>query len=234
MGEGRGGETTKITNLINMTETQNIAAATLRAIREEVAADSPLFSERLLPAPGGDPQDGYSGLLAAAGDDDGPGRHYCFALEYIFEGYLLHYGDSRLLRPDSTFFSLLAGDYMYARGLDRLAALGDLYCIRMMAELISLCSFIHCHSLDPGLALRAWTLTTLGIAERTAGGGSDDSSCGTALADLKENIRSGGAGRTQTDPLLEVALSSQPEAARKRLKEKISRLHSGFSRRPEA
>ena len=87
-------------------------------------------------------------------------------IEYIFEGYLLHYGVSRLLEPDEGDFHLLAGDYMYARGLEAITRLEDLASIEALAELVRLCSYIHCEKLDPGLAAKAWAVTTLGLAAR--------------------------------------------------------------------
>ena len=59
------------------------------------------------------------------------------ALEYIFEGYLLHYGEQPPARSRMTAnFDLLAGDYMYARGLERIAELDDLDCIKALADLV--------------------------------------------------------------------------------------------------
>ncbi len=39
--------------------------------------------------------------------------------------------------------ALLAGDYLYARGLERLAALGDLEAVRELSDLISLVAQLH-------------------------------------------------------------------------------------------
>ena len=66
------------------------------------------------------------GLLAAAGPRAAadPGE-YALVVEAVREGYLLHYGEPRLLAGHDADLALLAGDYLYALGLDRLAALGD-------------------------------------------------------------------------------------------------------------
>ena len=53
-----------------------------------------------------------------------PGE-YALVVEAVREGYLLHYGEPRLLAGHDADLALLAGDYLYALGLDRLAALGD-------------------------------------------------------------------------------------------------------------
>ena len=47
-------------------------------------------------------------------------------IEAVREGYLLHYGEPRIVVGADTDLALLAGDYLYALGLERLAALGDL------------------------------------------------------------------------------------------------------------
>lgn len=129
-------------------------------IRAEAAADSPLFAGR--PLPDQPPAPGYADILALASDTDAD--ELGTGLEYIFEGYLLHYGQSRLLEPDSSGFNLLAGDYMYARGLERVAALDDLFSIRVLAGLISLCSFYHCHGQNYAAAATTWLAATLLLA----------------------------------------------------------------------
>jgi hypothetical protein len=44
-----------------------------------------------------------------------------FVLEAVYEGYLLHYGTSRLFEGMDDDLRLLAGDALYALGLARLA-----------------------------------------------------------------------------------------------------------------
>lgn len=79
------------------------------------------------------------GLLAAAGPRAvGAPAEYARAVEAIREGYLLHYAAPRLVLGADPDLALLAGDYLYALGLERLAALGDLDAIRALADLISL------------------------------------------------------------------------------------------------
>ena len=55
---------------------------------------------------------------------------YALVIEAVREGYLLHYEQPRLL----------AGDYLYALGLDRLAALGDTRAVAILSDLISQCA----------------------------------------------------------------------------------------------
>lgn len=84
------------------------------------------------------------GLLAALGPRSAaaPGE-YSFVVEAVREGYLLHYGESRLLRGHDENLALLAGDYLYALGLERLAALGDAEAVAVLADLISDCAQLH-------------------------------------------------------------------------------------------
>lgn len=84
------------------------------------------------------------GELAASGPGAAaaPGE-YAFVFEAVREGYLLHYGESRLLAGHDPDLALLAGDYLYALGLDRLAAMGDTAAVAVLADLISSCARLH-------------------------------------------------------------------------------------------
>jgi len=68
---------------------------------------------------------------------------YALVMEAVREGYLLHYGESRLLEGYDPDLALLAGDYLYALGLDRLAALGDTGAVAVLSELIAKCAQLH-------------------------------------------------------------------------------------------
>ena len=67
-----------------------------------------------------------------------PGQ--ALGLETIYEGYLVHYGRSRLFSPADRDAALLLGDYLYAHGLVRVAETGDVAAVSDLAELISLCA----------------------------------------------------------------------------------------------
>lgn len=84
------------------------------------------------------------GEAAAAGPRAAaaPGE-YALVVEAVREGYLLHYGESRLLAGHDEDLALLAGDYLYALGLDRLAALGDTAAVTVLSDLISSCAQLH-------------------------------------------------------------------------------------------
>ncbi len=68
---------------------------------------------------------------------------YALAVEAIREGYLLHYSESRLLSGHDADLGLLAGDYLYALGLDRLAKLDAVDAVAVLADLISRCAQLH-------------------------------------------------------------------------------------------
>jgi len=84
------------------------------------------------------------GELAAAGPGSAaaPGE-YALVVEAVREGYLLHYAEPRLLAGHDADLALLAGDYLYALGLDRLATLGDTIAVAILSDLISTCARLH-------------------------------------------------------------------------------------------
>ena len=81
------------------------------------------------------------------------------ALRLVREGYELHY-ERPGADPD---LALLDGDRLYAAGLERLAAEGDLEAIRALADLISDCARAAAEE-RPGAASEAW-----GVTQRTLG-----------------------------------------------------------------
>jgi hypothetical protein len=82
--------------------------------REEVAVFSPLADER-----------------------------FALGIESIYEGYLLHYGRPRLFSLDDRDAAILLGDYLYAHGLVRITAAGDVEAVERLAELLSLCAHLR-------------------------------------------------------------------------------------------
>jgi hypothetical protein len=96
-----------------------------------------------------------AGLIAGAlGDrpaDDGESLAYAA----VREGQRLHAGDPRVVTQADPDLALLAGDRLYALGLDRLAEAGDLPAIAALAELISACAQAQADG-DPQAAQAAW------------------------------------------------------------------------------
>ncbi len=74
------------------------------------------------------------------------------ALRLVREGHDLHYA-GRAGEPD---LALLDGDRLYAEGLERLAAEGDLATIAELADLISTCARAAAEE-RPDEAERAWS-----------------------------------------------------------------------------
>ena len=89
---------------------------------------------------------------------DGLDANRTFVLEAVYEGYLLHYGRPRAFDGMDEDFRLLAGDSLYALGLERLAAAGDIEAVRELADLISLCARVHAEG-RPELADGLWKAT---------------------------------------------------------------------------
>ncbi|MGN6664993.1 MAG: hypothetical protein ACTHK6_12445 [Solirubrobacterales bacterium] len=81
------------------------------------------------------------GELAASGPGSAAApAEYALVVEAVREGYLLHYEQPRLLAGHDADLALLAGDYLYALGLDRLAALGDTTAVATLSDLITQCA----------------------------------------------------------------------------------------------
>jgi hypothetical protein len=114
-------------------DTLHILAAQLR---EE---DTPISPHVVEPT-----EEPVFGPLVAAGPRAAAApAEYALVIESVREGYLLHYGEPRLLSSQDADLSLLAGDYLYALGIERLAALGDAEAVGALADLISRCAQCH-------------------------------------------------------------------------------------------
>jgi hypothetical protein len=79
---------------------------------------------------------------------------YRLIVEAVYEGYLLHYGQPPADASDPDF-ALLSGDELYARGLARLAALGDLEAVAELADAVSLSAQAQAEQ-DPARAEAIW------------------------------------------------------------------------------
>ncbi|MGH2839504.1 MAG: hypothetical protein ACRDKY_01610 [Solirubrobacteraceae bacterium] len=92
------------------------------------------------------------------------------AVAAVREGYELHYGRPRALRIEDPDLGLLAGDRLFALGLARLAAAGDLVAIAELADIIALSAQAHAEG-DSGLADAAWQAgaSAIGWGRQAAG-----------------------------------------------------------------
>jgi hypothetical protein len=129
----------------------------LELIAAEAAAESPLWGEALRADPD---RDTVFGALVP--------EPLALGVETIYEGYLVHYGRPRLFAPPDEDVALLLGDYLYAHGLVRVAATGDLDAVAVLAELISTCAALRAEGEEGDGA--AW----LDAVRRLGGTPSDD------------------------------------------------------------
>jgi hypothetical protein len=112
-------------------------AAALRSLAAQLRAEETPISPHVVEPPSAP----KLGLLAAAGVHTAADpAEYALVIEAVYEGYLLHYGEPRLLAGHDPDLALLAGDYLYALGLDRLAVLGDERAVAILSDLISRCA----------------------------------------------------------------------------------------------
>jgi hypothetical protein len=112
----------------------------LRALADQLRAEDTPIADLVID-PAAAPE---LGMIAAAGPRAAAApAEYALVIEAVREGYLLHYGEPRLMAGHDSDLALLAGDYLYALGLDRLAALGDTEAVAVLSELISRCAQLH-------------------------------------------------------------------------------------------
>ena len=123
----------------------------------EAERESPLWHDALRLEPEREP------VFSPLGEE-----RYALGLETIYEGYLVHYGAPRLFAPADDDVALLLGDYLYAHGLVRVAATGNVAAVADLSELIALCAQTRSDGRSgDGVA---WAAT----CARLGGGGLDD------------------------------------------------------------
>jgi hypothetical protein len=83
-------------------------------------------------------QPGPAQLAATGPRASGHEAEYELLLEMVREGILLHYGAGRVTPSADPDLALLLGDQLYALGLSRLAAMGDLTAVSELGDMISL------------------------------------------------------------------------------------------------
>lgn len=126
----------------------------------ELRRGDPLVAERVV-----DPVDVPTlGLLAAAGPRTAANAAaYALVVEAVREGYLLHHSAPRIVRGADPDLALLAGDHLYALGIELLAALSDLEAVAELADLISAAAQLHGEGRGQ-LADALWLAATTAIA----------------------------------------------------------------------
>lgn len=128
----------------------------------------------------------YLGRLVAAGPRASAAPdEYGLLFEAIREGFLLHYSEPRLIAEADPDLRLLAGDYLYALGLERLAERGDVTAVSELGDLISLSAQLQAGG---GEALdRTTSALWLAAAVAVGAGG------GPGHEAAKRSLREGGA-----------------------------------------
>ena len=121
------------------------------AIARDASEESSLWRDALRP----DAE--HEAVFSPLGED-----RYALGLETIYEGYLVHYGSSRLFAPPDADTALLLGDYLYAHGLVRIASFGEVDAVADLSELISLCSQLRAENAAGDGPLWAATAGLLG------------------------------------------------------------------------
>jgi hypothetical protein len=140
----------------------------LSRLAETLRADGGLLADVVVDPP--PDASARHGALAAAGPRSaGNEGEYELLVEAIREGYLLHYSVGRVVVPDDPDLALLAGDRLYALGIARLAALGDLEAVAILAEVIALSAQAHAAA-DLEWAEAVWEAGARAVGE----GGSPD------------------------------------------------------------
>ena len=148
-------------------------------LADEAAAESPLWESALRPPAERELVPIFSPLSQA---------RYALGLETIYEGYLLHYGRPRLFAPADRDTALLLGDYLYAHGLVRIAAVDPVAAVGDLAELISLCAQARADGTAGDGTAWAATASALGLGR---------------LDEAREALRDGG----DAEPLARLACS---------------------------
>jgi len=189
----------------------------LDQLRELVLAEGGELAESIVADPGSET---FAPLLAAAGR----AGEYGLIVESILEGYLLHYGRPRVLDPPDENLRLLAGDYLYALGLARLASLGDLAAVRELADVIALSAEAHAGSPSPPeLAEAIWALGAIGVA------GGDWPEGEEAKQRLRDRRAEGSAEALEAAFRRASVLGIEPEARRALIAFKGQRLRESDS-----
>ncbi len=209
-----------------MTGPEALAAALQAEGGTLAALLSPPRSGRIGPAEPGPAQSGpaQSGPAQISPAEPGPAQiaaagpraagheaEYELLLEMIFEGALLHYGTPRVLALDDPDLALLLGDQLYAMGLSRLAALGDLDAIAELADLISLVAQAAAAA-DQGLTEAIWRAgavaigwgSTTALEQAKAFVRAEDPSAAERLRSAADAVNMGDTRRSASDGRLDV------------------------------
>lgn len=172
----------------------NALHALAKRLREEDTLVSQHVGDPVAPAALGE-------LAAAGAKAAGDASAYALVIESVREGYLLHYGEPRVVVGADPDLRLLAGDYLYALGLEQLAGLGDLPAVRELSDLISIGAQLHADGAPEGPAPAGealWLASTLAIGTGEPKG----------LAEAKFALRKGNPGAEEAARAAAVSMAS--------------------------
>lgn len=136
-----------------------------------VAAALAAAGEAFGPAPAAAPRPRWGALYAEL--DPAADAAYATDIELIYEGYLVHYRESRALAPgaDDLETRLLAGDCFYARGLRGIAARGDAGGVGLLSRLMAACSYLRSAGAPFSDDDALWAYTVAGLVALHGGAG---------------------------------------------------------------
>jgi hypothetical protein len=155
-------------------------------IAARAAAESTLWADALRPEPQRENEPVFSAFVSE--------ERFSLGLETIYEGYLLHYGRSRLFDPSDEDIALLLGDALLAQGLVLVSATGSVAAVADLAKLLALCTQARADGVDGDGA--AWAATAALLGE-------------DGLADARLELRD----RRDPGPLERLARASVGDAA---------------------
>jgi hypothetical protein len=121
------------------------------------------------PAPPAAPEPRWGALYVEL--DPGCDEEFATHIELVYEGYLLHYRESRVLESSAQDQEtrLLAGDCFYARGVRGVAARGDADAVGLLARLMAACSYLRAAGAPFAADDALWAYTAAGLAAQHAG-----------------------------------------------------------------
>ena len=148
-----------------------------------VAAELVAAGEAFGPAPAAAPEPRWGALYVELGGD--AGQACATDIELIYEGYLLHYRESRALAlaAEDLETRLLAGDCYYARGLRGIAARGDAEAVGLLSRLMAACSYLRSTGAPFAADDALWAYTTAGLVALDRG--AEPASVGALFDDVE-------------------------------------------------
>lgn len=156
--------------------------SSLERLRELLLAEGGLIASLVDPASPdrASSEAGPAQLVASGPRAEGQREEYELLVEAIYEGYLLHYRAPRVVLAPGEDLGVLAGDRLYALGLDRLVKLGDMHAVAELADVITLTALAQADRRDE-LSQALWS-----AAARAVGWGPS-----AAHERAKASVRSG-------------------------------------------